>query len=159
MSEPTATEASERRAALLTMVACAVVVASAVLVALLFGAPKEEGKGKILTLTASEHEGEVRCAPVTPETLRDAPIAFSGTVVEVEDDKVVLEAHHWFAGEEAEEVVIETSTYGYLHDLALIEDNDYLIASGEGEVGTCTGSGEQTHARVIAFDEAFDTDE
>jgi hypothetical protein len=148
-------ESAERRAVLLTMATCLVVVVSAVVVALVFGSPEEPGKGKKATLTAAA-EAEARCAAPTPDTLKDAGLAFQGRLVELDGDEAVFEVDHWYKGEEAEEVVIETES-ARLFGAPLVEETEYLVV-GDGDAVRPCGTGEKTHELTMAYENAFSSD-
>ena len=98
------------------------------------------------------------CLPFDAAVLRDMSPAFAGTVVELADGEAVLEVDRWYAGGDAERVVLATpdpASSASLDGVELRRGERYLVTASEGSVNGCGYSGPATPELERAFDEAF----
>lgn len=114
------------------------------------GPPLELSLGDAGTTMAS-------CLPVSAEILADMSPAFEATATAVEGTTVTLTVDRWFAGGDAEQVVLEAPA-GMTALTGGIEfevGTQYLITAANGTVNYCGFSGEATPELRAIFDEAF----
>ncbi|MBK5307577.1 MAG: hypothetical protein JJD92_12880 [Frankiaceae bacterium] len=91
--------------------------------------------------------------------LREMPVAFGGTVTDVQPDKVTVDVDHWYKGGTADVVtvaVLDGSTVA-LDGVEFTAGQKYLITATDGTVNTCGFSGPATPELTKSFDEAFGT--
>lgn len=99
------------------------------------------------------------CIQVTPESLRDASeLAFSGTVTALDGTTATIEVDHWYAGGDADQVVVTGPTAdntALLGGVPLEDGSRYLISAGDGEVRSCGLSGPVSPELEALYDAAF----
>lgn len=99
------------------------------------------------------------CMPVEARILADMPVALAGTVTEVSADEVRLDVTRWYAGGDAEEVVL-TNLSPDMQALLGATDfrtgQDYLVsATNDGTVNACGFTGPASADLQKVYDEAF----
>lgn len=158
---PTAESAPSRRPRWIVAVAAVAVAAVATTGILMAGGGDEPEPlaAPPLQLTASPSDVFASCLPVSAEYLADAPVAFEGTVTNVEGDTVTLAVEHWFTDGTAPEAIItapgglEALIAGF--DLEL--GGRYLISAYDGMINYCGFSGPSTPELRSVFETAFPT--
>lgn len=98
------------------------------------------------------------CMPFDVALLKDMSPAFAGTVTEVADDSVTLDVDRWYAGGDADQVVVSQpggATAVALDGVAFEKGTRYLVTAEQGVVNGCGYSGEATPAFEQSFDQAF----
>lgn len=92
--------------------------------------------------------------------LKNAELAFSGTVQSVADGKVVVDVDHWFKGGKADQAELDYSgaaTEVALDGVQFDEGKRYLISGGDGGVSTCGYSGPWSEDFEADFKAAFES--
>jgi hypothetical protein len=98
------------------------------------------------------------CLVFSVQTLRDMPVAFSGTVTGVDGGTVRMTVDRWYRGGRSQEVVLKASAAA---DVALVgavtfeQGKRYLVSAGEGVVSSCGYTGEWDPRYEASFREAF----
>ncbi|MDP3713392.1 MAG: hypothetical protein Q8R60_13030 [Mycobacteriales bacterium] len=90
--------------------------------------------------------------------LKDMSPAFAGTATEVTDDSVTVEVDRWYAGGDADQVVLsrpDGASSAALDGVAFEQGKRYLITAAQGTVNGCGYSGLATPDLEKSFDEAF----
>lgn len=90
--------------------------------------------------------------------LKDMSPAFAGTATEVSASSVTLKVDRWYAGGDADQVVLsqpDASSSASLDGVAFEQGKRYLVTASEGTVNGCGFSGLATPDFEKAFDEAF----
>jgi hypothetical protein len=113
--------------------------------------------GPPLELNAGANDSMAMCIVFDVEFLAPMPVAFEGTVTEVEGDRVTLTADHWFKGGDASQVVINApqGLEALIDSFPLELGEQYLITATDGNVNYCGFSGPSTPELRSAFEEAF----
>jgi hypothetical protein len=119
-------------------------------------APADEPSTLVLDLPASD--ATASCLPFDVATLAGMSPAFAGTVVEVDEDSVLLDVDRWYAGGDAERVELaarggDAVALGYGIDF--LQGERYLVTAAQGTVNGCGYSGPATPEFEQSFDEAF----
>jgi hypothetical protein len=85
------------------------------------------------------------CIAIDAEVLSTVPVAFDGTVTEIEGEMVTLDVGRWYVGGDAD--VVELVNPGQADDFAMIEDflafeegKRYYIVAEDGRVSGCLSS-------------------
>jgi hypothetical protein len=92
--------------------------------------------------------------------LKDMSPAFAATATAVADDSVTLEVDRWYAGGDADQVVLarpDGTSSAALDGVAFEQGKRYLITAAQGTVNGCGYSGLATPDLQKSFDEAFPT--
>lgn len=98
------------------------------------------------------------CLAFDPTTLRQAEVAFSGTVASVDDDGATVEVDRWYKGGSADVVELEHSGAAAnvaLDGVAFTPGDRFLVSASGGQVATCGYSGPWTQAFAAQFEKAF----
>jgi len=98
------------------------------------------------------------CIAYSVEFLADMPIAFSGQVVEVGDETVVLEVDKWYRGGDATNVELTTPDGEQVALNGVVDfvvDKRYLITASEGTVNTCGFTAEWSPEMAADFEAGF----
>ena len=117
------------------------------------------GKPTVLTLEMPPSDATASCLPFEVRYLADMSPAFAGTAVEVGEDSVVLDVDRWYAGGDADQVVLEApggaaaAALGYGVDFE--QGERYLVTAANGTVNGCGYSGLATPELEQAFEQAF----
>ena len=144
-----------RRTWLPAAAAAAVVVAAAGAYALTSGGEPTELR---LALPGGDTTA-ASCIPVEARFLADMPVALAGTVTAVSDEEVRLDVTRWYAGGDADAVVL-TNLSAEMQALLGATDfrtgEDYLVsATNDGTVNACGYTGPATADLQKVYDEAF----
>jgi hypothetical protein len=122
-------------------------------------ATSEAGTEATVTELSAPDAATGRCMAPSVDVLAGKPVAFDGTVEEVEDGLVTLTATHWYAGEPTDLVTIEAppEVLGrLLTSVDFVEDERYLVAASEsGAVMICGFSGPYSDGLAAMYAEAF----
>jgi hypothetical protein len=100
------------------------------------------------------------CLPFSVDALAAMPVAFSGKVIERDQDHVLLEVDYWYVGGGTDQVdlVAPDMTRTSLGDVfTFAEGGRYLLAATEGTVNYCGFSGTWNPQLAGAYAEAFPT--
>lgn len=156
------TTPSRTRRPLLLAGAASVAVAAAVGGVLLTQADPVAPSGPTtLALSVPGGDGGVSmasCIPFDVAQLKAMSPAFAGTVTEVAGDSVTLDVDRWYAGGDADQVVVSQPGGGAavaLDGVAFEKGTRYLVTAAQGVVNGCGYSGEATPAFEQSFEEAF----
>lgn len=98
------------------------------------------------------------CVPFNTAVLKDMSPAFRGTVVAVAAGSVTLDVDKWYAGGNADQVVLTQpggTTSAALDGVEFEQGKVYLVTAANGAVNGCGYSGPVTADLQRAFDEAF----
>lgn len=155
---PTRVPAPSKRwvPALATLVVVAVAVG-----AFIFSEAGEDSQpvaGPPLQLSLSEDNAMAMCIMFDVAILRDAQIAFEGTVTSVSGAQGTLSVDHWYKGGDASEVVLTGGSedmVSLIGAFPLEVGNSYLITATGDNVNFCGYSGPATPELRGYFDEAF----
>lgn len=137
-------------------IGAAVAVAVAVVGLAVTGGDSDTG-GEPLALDLGSSSALSSCLAVDAATLATTSPAFSGTATSVEDDMVTIDVDRWYAGGDADQVVLHAPA----GEPALIDGFEfeaggrYLITAAEGTVNFCGFSGPATPELEALFEEAF----
>lgn len=84
------------------------------------------------------------CLPVTDYVPVPGLVGFRGTVTDVADGTVTVDVGEWFAGGDADQVLLSTEGLGSpaLDGIEFVEGGEYLVAVFDGTVLTCGLSGQ-----------------
>ena len=121
--------------------------------------PAGTGGSTVTTLAMPADSGTTMnsCLPFDVQYLRDMPIAFSGTALNVGDDGVTLDVDRWYTDGNAD--VVRLANYDVntvsLDGFSFEPGSRYLITATEGTVNLCGFSGPWTRDLADAFDGAF----
>lgn len=111
-----------------------------------------------LELTLPSSDTMASCVPFSTEVLADTSPAFSGTAVEVDDDSVLLEVDHWYAGGGAQQVELQTlegATVSLEGVPEFVSGERYLVTAANGVVNACGFTSVWSDENAAVFDEAF----
>lgn len=99
------------------------------------------------------------CIAYSVEFLADMPTAFSGQVVEVGDETVVLEVDTWYRGGDADIVELTTQNAEQVSLTGVVDftkDKRYLVTASEtGEVNSCGFTAEWSPEMADDFEAGF----
>jgi hypothetical protein len=154
-----------RRRRGLTMVAAASVAAAGIVAAVVMtnDGPTAPAKKTNLTLTgpaaaAPGRPGVINsCIRFDVELLKAEPVAFAGTVTDVQPGSVTLDVTKWFKGGTADTVTVTTRDGGTiaLDGVEFVQGKDFLVSADQGTVATCGYSGPEDPTLRKAFEDAF----
>jgi hypothetical protein len=122
------------------------------------GSEKVAAEPTSVTLTVPGGDAMNSCMMFDPAFLKDAEIAFSGTVAQTDDASVTLDVDRWYQGGDADQVVLEHSganTQVALDGVDFADGKRYLVSASDGMVTTCGYSGPWTEEFAAQFDQAF----
>jgi hypothetical protein len=150
------TQVDEKRAATTRWIPAAA-AAAVVVVAGIVGAMALGGGSEPLALTAGAEDPTQMCIVFSVEELAKAPVAFEGTVTSVDGETVSLTVDHWFAGGEADEVVVTgpAGMEALIGGIPFTAGETYLITAYDGTVNYCGFSGPATPELRASFEAAF----
>ena len=113
--------------------------------------------GPPLELSLGDSTVMASCVPFDTTILAGMSPAFAGTAVEVGDDTVTLEVDKWYAGGEADSVVLaaQPGMQALIAGFEFEVGQQYLITAADGTVNFCGYSGPATPEFTAAFDAAF----
>lgn len=110
-----------------------------------------------IELTVGAEDTLASCMALTPELLRDVPLAFAGTVTTVEGERATLTVDEWFVGGDATTVSLlaPSGFEALIGGIDFEEGKSYLVSAYDGVVNYCGFSGEETPELRAIYDEAF----
>ena len=110
-----------------------------------------------LELSLGESNALASCIALSPEILRDVPLAFAGTVTAVEGEHATLAVDEWFVGGDASTVSLfaPAGFEALIGGIDFEEGKSYLVSAYEGVVNYCGFSGESNPELKALYDEAF----
>lgn len=113
--------------------------------------------GPPLELSAPADNPMASCIMFSVDELAKAPLAFEGTVTEVDGPVVTLTVDHWYKGGDAETVVLNApqGMEALIGGIPFEVGGQFLISAYEGTVNYCGFSGPSTPELRSAFDQAF----
>ncbi len=115
--------------------------------------PDEEA----IELTVGAEDTLASCMALTPELVRDVPLAFAGTVTTVEGERATLTVDEWFVGGDSATVSLlaPSGFEALIGGIDFEEGKSYLVSAYDGVVNYCGFSGEATPELRAIYDEAF----
>lgn len=110
-----------------------------------------------IELTVGAEDTLASCIALTPELLRDVPLAFAGTVTTVEGERATLTVDEWFVGGSAATVnlLAPAGFEALIGGIDFEEGKPYLVSAYDGVVNYCGFSGEETPELRAIYDAAF----
>lgn len=110
-----------------------------------------------LELTVGAEDTLASCMALTPELLRDVPLAFAGTVTTVEGEHATLTVDEWFIGGDATTVSVfaPDGFEALIGSIDFQEGKSFLVSAYDGVVNYCGFSGEETPELRAIYDAAF----
>ncbi len=113
--------------------------------------------GEAIELTVGSEDTLASCMALTPELVRDVPLAFAGTVTAVDGDRATLTVDEWFVGGDAATVSLlaPSGLEALIGGIDFEEGKSYLVSAYDGVVNYCGFSGEETPELRAIYDEAF----
>jgi hypothetical protein len=113
--------------------------------------------GEAVELTVGAEDTLASCMALTPELVRDVPLAFAGTVTAVDGDRATLTVDEWFVGGDAATVSLlaPSGFEALIGGIDFEEGKSYLVSAYDGVVNYCGFSGEETPELRAIYDEAF----
>jgi len=128
------------------------------LLAIVLSGCSGDSEPETLELSAGDGGGAMAsCMAFDPAILGEAPVAFEGTAMTVDGERVTLEVDHWYAGGDADEVVLlaPQGLEALIAGFNLEVGKQYLISATNGQVNYCGFSGESTNELRAGFEAAF----
>ncbi|MER6162653.1 hypothetical protein ABT147_45475 [Streptomyces sp. NPDC001868] len=112
-----------------------------------------------LVLTVQQDTGggpATACAELDATTLRQYTTAFEGTATSINGGRITLRGDHWYRGENASTVRLDTSNEGQLEHFGqeFIAGQTYLVYAKDGKVPMCYGDAATPKLRSL-YDRAF----
>lgn len=97
------------------------------------------------------------CLPVTDYVPEPGLAGFRGVVTSVADGTVTLDVSSWYAGGDADQVVLATADLGSpaLDGIEFVQGGEYLVAVLDGQVLTCGLSGQADPVLAGIYDGWF----
>ena len=97
------------------------------------------------------------CLPVTDYQPAPGLVGFRGTVSAVGDGTVTLDVTDWYAGGDADQVVLATGDVPImaLDGVEFVQGGDYLVAVQDGQVVICGISGQYSPELATLYDQWF----
>lgn len=113
--------------------------------------------GDAVELTVGSEDSLASCMALTPELVRDVPLAFAGTVTTVEGERATLTVDEWFVGGDAATVSLlaPSGFEALIGGIDFEVGKSYLVSAYDGVVNYCGFSGEETPELRAIYDEAF----
>ena len=157
-TDPTTASPRWRRPAALVAAAAAVLAigVGAVLASSGGSSPTTHKTSLALKAPVAARPGMNACIQFTVDILKQAPVAFGGTVTSVSAEVVTLDVDRWFKGGSADTVTVTAPEANTAIDgIELVQGKRYLISATDGTVNTCGYSGEATPDLEASFEQAF----
>ncbi|MCW2544364.1 MAG: hypothetical protein JWM40_1916 [Frankiales bacterium] len=149
----------------LAMAAAATVAVAGIVAAVVMtngGSPAAPAKKTTLALHAPGGArpgppGINSCIRFDVELLKAEPVAFAGTVTDVQPGTVTLDVTKWFKGGTADQVTVTTpdSSNVALEGVAFTKGEDVLVSAFDGTVVSCGFSGPDDPTLRTAYENAF----
>lgn len=110
-----------------------------------------------LELSIAGNDSMASCLPLQADILADMSPAFAATTKSVEGETVTLEVDRWYAGGDADTVVLhaESGMESLIAGFDFEVGQQYLITASQGNVNFCGASGLATPELTALFAEAF----
>ena len=110
-----------------------------------------------LELSLGASDVMASCLPFDTGILATMSPAFAATATEVSDGTVTLDVDRWYAGGDAETVVLaaQPGMQALIDGFDIVVGQQYLITAAQGAVNFCGYSGPATPELTAAFDAAF----
>jgi hypothetical protein len=118
--------------------------------------PSVGGQGTVTKLTIAAPQG--RCMAPDATTLAQAGLAFSGSVVSVDNGLVTLKPSAWYAGDHTDLVTVKQLDPGMTNLVGAVDfrpGKDYFVAANDGAVMVCGFSGEKSSDLDTLYQAAF----
>ncbi len=122
------------------------------------GGESQPVAGPPLQLSLGDDNALASCIMFDVAILRDAQVAFEGTVTSVDGAQGTLSVDHWYKGGDAGEVILTGGSedmVSLIGAFPLEVGSSYLITATDGNVNFCGFSGPATPELRGYFDEAF----
>ena len=122
------------------------------------GGDSQPVAGPPLELSLGEDNALASCIMFDVAILREAQIAFEGTVTSVDGAQGTLAVDHWYKGGDADDVILTGGSedmVSLIGAFPLEVGRSYLITATDGNVNFCGYSGPATPELRGYFDEAF----
>ncbi|MGB8361803.1 MAG: hypothetical protein WCE80_10435, partial [Acidimicrobiia bacterium] len=115
------------------------------------------GEPTSMELAAGGEDPMMSCIQFSVEELAKAPLAFEGTVISSEGEKVTLNVDTWFTGGDTDQVVLNApqGLEALIGGMPFVAGETYLISAYDGNVNYCGFSGPATPELRSAFEAAF----
>lgn len=137
----------------------AVVAVAAISVAALADSdsPDEDGDAPALRLSLGDGDAMASCIRFDTSILGEMPMAFEGTVTNVDGEQVTLSVDRWYRGGDAAtvELFAAAGMQALIGGIDFVEGQQYLVSATDGNVNYCGFSGPSTVEYRAAFEEAF----
>lgn len=98
------------------------------------------------------------CIPFSIGTLSEMPVAFSGSVVDLGEGRVLLEVDHWYRGGSVSQVELtspDLSRVALDGAVTFAAGQRYLVTATDGVVNACGYTAVWSSDTAAAFDTAF----
>jgi hypothetical protein len=98
------------------------------------------------------------CIAFDVSILEDMPVAFAGTVTDVDATSVTIDVDHWYKGGTADVVTVsppDPNSSVALDGVEFTRGQRYLVTANDGVVNTCGFSGPATAEFEQSFEAAF----
>ena len=152
--------ADPRRRRTAWVAAAAALVLVAGVAAAVIGGDDDTGEvasGPALELDLGASDTMASCMPVEARFLADMPVAFAGTADTVEGELVTLTVDRWYAGGDADRVVLRSPAgmEALIEGVTFEPGRRYLVSATGGTVNFCGYSGPATPELTALYEEAF----
>ncbi len=139
--------------ALVAVAAALIVLAVAIGVIL---SNKDETSTAPLVLTAGS-DTAASCLPFDVQTLAGMPMAFAGTVTEIETGAITIDVDRWYRGGDAQTVRLTTveNAEALLGGIPFEVGSPYLLTASDSALNYCGYSGPATAEFQSSFNSAF----
>lgn len=97
------------------------------------------------------------CLAFDREILKEMPVAFEGTVANVDGERVTLDVDRWFKGGDGDQVALTApeGMQALIGGITFEEGAQYLISASDNHVSYCGYTGEATAELRADFEAAF----
>ncbi len=115
-------------------------------------------EASVTELAAPAAGASGKCMVPSADVLRGQSLAFAGTVTDVSDEVVELEATEFYTGEPTDVVRVQAAASDLVALAGFVDfevGQDYLVAANDGWVTVCGFSGPATTELSALYDEAF----
>ena len=158
-TETTTTTATWRRSTSWAVAAAAVLALGAGGFVATRGASTPATPETTLSLTApggGDGTSMASCMMFSVDILQQMPLAFGGTVTDIDGDRATLRVDHWYKGGSASLVSVSVPSGNISVDaVAFTPGTRYLVTATDGTVNACGYTGEATPDLEQAFAQAF----
>lgn len=139
------------------LAAAAVVAVAGAAVVGQFGDGGADDAAPPLELSLGDSTVMASCLPFDTDLLGTMSPAFAATATEVGDGTVTLDVDKWYAGGDAETVMLaaQPGMQALIDGFDFVAGQQYLITAAQGTVNFCGFSGPATPELTAAFETAF----